>query len=179
MPNRIAAKVSRAVCASFAVACVFGLLAACGSEPEPVSAALSYSASYPQMGETSPEELVYLSSVVARVRFISASAGVRSYPSDDGRGPAPVFVFRFRVVEYLKGSGDSELTVRVLAAPPGRRRQLHNRPISHSHPERERGVADGAIQACRARYSLGRPGCNRVSAPFPSLDGVRRLRVHV
>ena len=137
MPNRVAAKVSRAVCASFAVACVFALLTACGSEPEAVSAALSYSASYPQQGATSPpepvsaglsysasysqqgattpEELVFLSSTVARVRLLSTEAGIRRYPPEDGKAPAPVFVFRFRVVEYLKGSGDDELTVRVLA----------------------------------------------------------------
>ena len=137
MLNRVAAKVSRAACASFAVACVFALLAACGSDAEPSSATLSYSASYPQQGATSPpepaiaalsysasysqqgattpEELVYLSSTVARVRLLSTEAGVRRYPPEDGKAPAPVFVFRFRVIEYLKGSGDNELTVRVLA----------------------------------------------------------------
>ena len=119
MLNQVEARVSRAACASFALASVFALLAACGSEPELAPRATpSYSASYPQQGETSPEELVYLSSVVARVRFLSASAGVRNYPSEDGRSPAPVLVFRFRVVEYLKGSGGEELTVRVLAASP-------------------------------------------------------------
>ena len=64
---------------------------------------------------TSPEELVYFSSVVARVEFLSASAGVRIYQTEDDRRARPVFEFRFRVVEYLKGSGDVELTVRVVA----------------------------------------------------------------
>ena len=151
MLNRVAARVSRAACASFAVACVFALLVACGVKPDipatpateargaeptavashameareaepttltPGVAVTTFHASVAAQGETSPEELVYLSSVVARVRFLSASAGVRNYPSDDGRSPAPVLAFRFRVVEYLKGSGGEELTVRVLAASP-------------------------------------------------------------
>ena len=66
-------------------------------------------------GMATPEEMTFLSDVVARVRFLSASAGVRRYPSADGRGADPVLAFRFRVIEYLKGSGDDELTVRVLA----------------------------------------------------------------
>lgn len=117
MLNRIVAEVPRAACASFAAACVFVLLAACGAEPEPAepgSTAVSYSLPQPS-GATTPEELVFLSDVVARVRLLSASAAVRRYPSEDARGPAPVLAFRFRVIEYLKGSGGSELTVRVLA----------------------------------------------------------------
>ena len=114
MPKRVPAMVSRAACASFAVACVFALLAACGSGPKhPVP---TYHGDPPAPpGATSPEELVYFSTVVARVRFLSSSAGVRNYPPDDDRDPAPAFAFRFRVVEYLKGSGGDELTVRVLA----------------------------------------------------------------
>ena len=118
MPNRVSASVSRAACASFAVALVFALLSACGSGPKhPVP---TYHGDPPAPpGATSPEELVYFSTVVARVRLLSSSAGVRNYPPDDDRDPAPAFAFRFRVVEYLKGSGDDELTVRVLAT--GRR----------------------------------------------------------
>ena len=117
MLNRVAASVSRAARASFAVACVFALLAACGSEPEYPAPYIGIHHTAPP-GETSPEELVYFSTVVARVEFLSASAGVRNYPPDDDIDPAPVFVFRFRVVQYLKGSGGEELTVRVLAASP-------------------------------------------------------------
>ena len=105
---------SRAACASFAVALVFALLAACGSGPKRPVPYIGVHGPAPP-GATSPEELVYFSTVVARVRFLSASAGVRNYPPDDDRDPAPVFAFRFRVMEYLKGSGDAELTVRVLA----------------------------------------------------------------
>ena len=114
MLNRVTARVSRAACASFALASVFALLAACGSEPEYPAPYIGIHHTAPP-GETSPEELVYFSTVVARVRLLSASAGVRNYPPDDDRDPAPAFAFRFRVMEYLKGSGDSELTVRVLA----------------------------------------------------------------
>ena len=115
MLNRIAARVFRRLaCASLAVACVFALLAACGSEapyPDP-----EIHVDFPAPPEaTSPEELVYFSSVVARVRLLSASAGVRSYRFEDGGRAFPAFLFRFRVVEYLKGSGDDELTVKVVA----------------------------------------------------------------
>ena len=116
MLNRIAAEVPRAACA-FAFACVFVLLAACGTEDEPDPAASVEIASSVIALEpaTSPEELTFLSDVVARVRLLSASAGVRRYPPKARRGPAPVFMFRFHVIEYLKGSGGNELTVRVLA----------------------------------------------------------------
>ena len=173
MLNRVAARVSRAACASFAVALVFALLAACGPEPEPAPNAISYTSeavptavsytpeaaptepvptavsytpeanptepdptavsytteatptpgaapapfhgSVAAQGATTPEELIVLSSTVARVRLLSADAGVRRYPPGDGKAPAPVLAFRFRVIEYLKGDGDDILTVRVLA----------------------------------------------------------------
>ena len=118
MLNRVPASVSRAACASFALALVFALMAACESGPKHPVPYIGVHGPAPP-GATSPEELVYFSTVVARVRLLPASAGVRNYPPDDGRDPAPAFAFRFRVVEYLKGSGDAELTVRVLAT--GRR----------------------------------------------------------
>jgi len=179
MLNRVAASVSRAACASFAVALVFALMTACGSEPEPAPDAMSYTTevnptavsytteaastaisytpeaaptepeptavsytpepvptavsytteatptpgaapapfhgSVAAQGATTPEELIVLSSTVARVRLLSADAGVRRYPPEDGKAPAPVLAFRFRIIEYLKGDGDDILTVRVLA----------------------------------------------------------------
>ena len=81
-----------------------------GSQPAPSA---SIHASIPAQGATTPEELIFLSDVVARVRLISAEAGVRGYLSNYRKDP--VLAFRFRVIEYLKGSGDDELTVRVLA----------------------------------------------------------------
>ena len=116
MLNRIAAEVPRAVCV-FAFACVMALLAACGAEDEPEPAAPGVIASSVIALEpaTTPEELAFLSDVVARVRLLSASAGVRRYPPKARRGPAPVLAFRFRVIEYIKGSGNAEITVRVLA----------------------------------------------------------------
>ena len=114
MLNRVAASVSRAACASFAVALVFALLAACGSEPDPATepaAATIAHFSMAAQGPTSPEELIFLSEVVARVRLVSVEPD--SLLRNGAR--APVFAFRFRVTEYLKGSGDDDLTVRTLA----------------------------------------------------------------
>ncbi len=111
MLNRIAA------CA-FAVALAFASLAACGDGiPKPAPPVNLDFPGFPEQDATTPEELVFLSSAVARVRLISASGGVRRYPPQDGYDGrvVPVFVFRFRVIEYLKGSGGDELTVRVLA----------------------------------------------------------------
>ena len=110
MLNRVAASVSRAARASFALALVFALAAACGSEPEPAAATIAHFSMAAQ-GPTSPEELVFLSEVVARVRLLSVEPD--SLLSNGAR--APVLAFRFRVIEYLKGSGDHELTVRALA----------------------------------------------------------------
>ena len=62
-------------------------------------------------GPTSPEELTFLSEIVARVRLLSVEPDSMLRYGE----PAPVFAFRFRVIEYLKGSGDDELTVRALA----------------------------------------------------------------
>ena len=110
MLNRVAASVSRAARASFALALVFALAAACGSEPEPAAATIAHFSMAAQ-GPTSPEELIFLSEVVARVRLLSVEPD--SLLRNGAR--APVLAFRFRVIEYLKGSGDDELTVRTLA----------------------------------------------------------------
>ena len=144
MLKQFAAKISWTARA-LAVAVVFALSAACGVTPAPAepstpapaapaptakpvashapestgaakeepAPSAPIHASIPAQGATTPEELIFLSSIVARVRLLSAEAGVRSYLSNYRRDP--VLAFRFRVIEYLKGSGDDELTVRVLA----------------------------------------------------------------
>ena len=113
--NRIPAKIPRTA-GVFAVVCVLALLTACGAENDiSTDSGEVVSLSLMPRGATSPEELTFLSDVVARVRLLSASAGVRAYPSRYSKHPTPVLVFRFRVIEYLKGSGDAERTVRVLA----------------------------------------------------------------
>ena len=61
---------------------------------------------------STPGELIFHSDIVARVRLLSVDAATRLRC---GERPAPFFLFRFRVMEYLKGSGDGELTVRLLA----------------------------------------------------------------
>ena len=117
MLNRIAAKLP-AIARAFAVACLFALPAACGDEiPKPAQPYHLDFPAFPEQDPTTTEELIFLSSAVARVRLLSASPGVRRYPTEGGYEGriVPVFAFRFRVIEYLKGSGGDELTVRVLA----------------------------------------------------------------
>ena len=114
MLNRVAASVSRAARASFAVALVFALMAACGAEAEPAAEPIAQF-SMASQSPTSTEELVFLSEIVARVRLVSVEPASRLYRDGQQR---PVFVFRFRVVEYLKGSGNDELTVNLIAESP-------------------------------------------------------------
>ena len=118
MLNRVPASVPMAACASFALALIFALLAACGSEPDPAAEPAAATIAHFSMATQSPtstEELVFLSEIVARVRLVAVEPGSRLYR--DGQ-QYPVFVFRFRVVEYLKGSGDDELTVNLIAESP-------------------------------------------------------------
>ena len=66
---------------------------------------------------SSLDELVFLSDIIARVRLISAAPDVETvdYREEGGIGAIPIFLFRFEAIEYLKGSGGSELTVKVPA----------------------------------------------------------------
>ena len=115
MLNQILMRIPRLVCA-FALASAIALLAACEPEPEPEPVAGTVShASMATQSPTSTEELIFLSEIVARARLVSVDPGSRLYRDGQQR---PVFVFRFRVVEYLKGSGDDELTVNLIAESP-------------------------------------------------------------
>ena len=115
MLNQVPMRIPRLACA-FALASAIALLAACETEPEPepVAGTVSHASMAPQ-SPTSTEELIFLSEIVARARLVSVEPGARLYRDGQQR---PVFVFRFRVVEYLKGSGDDELTVTLLAESP-------------------------------------------------------------
>ena len=62
---------------------------------------------------TSLEELVFLSDVIARVRLVSADAGVDPVYVQNELMQQAAFAFRFQVLEYLKGSGGGELSVKV------------------------------------------------------------------
>ena len=62
----------------------------------------------PEFGATSIEERILTSDVVARVRLVSAGGTVLPYPGPPKKYMG-VLVFRFQVLEYLKGSGSSEV----------------------------------------------------------------------
>ena len=85
------------------------VLAGCGqAEVEPVSAVSAYPPTY--SGQTSIEERIINADVVARVRMVSVEGGVGDgYYSGSQTLHTPVMRFRFRVLEYLKGSGGSEI----------------------------------------------------------------------
>ena len=85
------------------------VLTGCGqAEVEPVSAVSAYP--IPYAGQTSLEERIVEADVVARVRMVSVEGGVvDGYYSGPPTLHTPVMRFRFRVLEYLKGSGGSEI----------------------------------------------------------------------
>jgi len=109
MLNPVPMRIPRLACA-FALASAIALLAACGAETEPAAATISQFSMAAQ-GPTSPEEVTFLAEIVARVRLLSVEPDSLLHNGER----APIFAFRFQVMEYLKGSGDDELTVRTLA----------------------------------------------------------------
>ena len=69
-------------------------------------------------GESSLEERILASDVVAKVRLVSANAvsGTAAWSDNapDETSPAAVWEFRFRVLEHLKGTSANEITAVVL-----------------------------------------------------------------
>ena len=98
---------------AFAVLCIFVASAACGADAEPAKPAAETIShhSMAAQGPTSVKELIFLSEMVARVRLLSVEPDSMLRYGE----PAPIFVFRFQAIEYLKGSGDDEMEVRVIA----------------------------------------------------------------
>ena len=90
------------------------VLAGCGqAEVEPgVEAGMTVSSSsYPRtyLGQTSIEERIVGADVVARVRMVSVEGGTATAHSSYPTWHIATMKFRFRVLEYLKGSGGSEI----------------------------------------------------------------------
>ena len=98
----------RNVVAALLTSCL-AVLVGCGeAEVEPASAVHGYPISY--AGQTSLDERIVEADVVARVRMVSVEGGVEDgYYSGPPTLHTPVMRFRFRVLEYLKGSGGSEI----------------------------------------------------------------------
>ena len=90
------------------------VLAGCGqAEVEPgVEAGMTVSSSsYPRtyFGQTSIEERIVGADLVARVRMVSVEGGTATAHSSYPTWHIATMKFRFRVLEYLKGSGGSEI----------------------------------------------------------------------
>lgn len=100
------------------IACALTLLAACGREPvsaprppnTPLPAPQPAAAVRAPDAPSTLDELVFLSNVIARVTLISAESHVIADPPGTY---TPALKYRFQVIEYLKGDGDTELTVEV------------------------------------------------------------------
>ena len=92
-----------------------GLLSGCG-QAEPydeltwIENAQASAAAVPYFGVESIEEIILRSNTIARVELLSKSTSVEQAASTAW---VPKLEFRFRVVEYLKGSGPNEITAFV------------------------------------------------------------------
>ena len=100
------------------IACALTLLAACVREPvsaprppnTPLPAPQPAAAVRAPDAPSTLDELIFLSNVIARVTLNSAESHVIADPPGTY---TPALKFRFQVIEYLKGDGDTELTVEV------------------------------------------------------------------
>ena len=98
-----------------AAAFLLASIAGCGS-PESERRApypIGHTTARTYTAPTSVEELVFLSDIVARVRLVSSEAGVQPVYVQNELMQQAAFAFRFQVLEYLKGSGGGELSVKV------------------------------------------------------------------
>ena len=111
LPKRVAIYLSLALATA---AFLLASLAGCGDiETEPRSTHSSGSVARTYTAPTSVEELVFLSDIVARVSLVSAEAGIQPVYVQNELMQQAAFAFRFQVLEYLKGSGGGELSVKV------------------------------------------------------------------
>ena len=94
--------------------CCLAILVGCGqAEVEPASGTESGSgvSAYPPSyhGQASLEERILMADVVARVSMVSVEGGVVDSDYGSPAWKRAAMRFRFRVLEYLKGSGGSEI----------------------------------------------------------------------
>ena len=65
-------------------------------------------------GPSSLDEVIFHSDLIARVSLVSAEPTIGAVNPRNGKsGPKAMFVFRFQVMEYIKGSGGKQLVVRA------------------------------------------------------------------
>lgn len=109
-------KRSQAALPTLALGLLMALAMACGlsqptSTPNFLAAVMDPSA----FVSPSLDEQIFRSGTIVRASLLSAAAGVETVPSGSGVAPTyrPVQELRFRIHEYLKGSGASESAVVV------------------------------------------------------------------
>ena len=83
--------------------------------PTPTPGILSYAINRAWLVSPSLEEQIFTSEVIVIASLLSATAGTETVPSDPGVASTyrAAQVLRFRVHEYLKGTGPKEAVVRV------------------------------------------------------------------
>ena len=96
--------------------CIVLLIAGCGQSPAEMATKGAATEYYFYDGPTSIEERIVLADVIARVRLISVDGAVVAEPGDFYYG---ALEFRFRVLEYIKGGGGSEVVAVALAIYEG------------------------------------------------------------
>lgn len=111
LPKRVAVHLALALAVT---AFLLASIAGCGSPgADPRATHSSGSVARTYTAPTSVKELVFLSDIVARVRLVSAQAGIQPVYVQNDLMQQAAFAFRFQVLEYLKGSGGGELSVKV------------------------------------------------------------------
>ena len=111
LPKRVAVHLALALAVT---AFLLAFITGCGSpgaDPRDTHSSGSVARTY--TAPTSVEELVFLSDIVARVSLVSADAGIQPVYVQNDLMQQAAFAFRFQVLEYLKGSGGGELSVKV------------------------------------------------------------------
>ena len=82
-----------------------------GSQPLPAAPSSIIPPADDQFGETLLKERINYSNAIVRVRLLSVEPAAAHIVEGDFQEYEPAFKFKFKALEYLRGSGGSEITV--------------------------------------------------------------------